>query len=78
MTLLFPNMLFSEDQMEYNESILISQENLIDEETLKQNKLWNSGEVGRCWRRYYENWCVLWRDFSWKYLVVTPVGLPTP
>lgn len=32
-------MLCSEDQMEYNESILISQENLIDEETLKQNKL---------------------------------------
>ena len=38
-------MLFSVHQMEYNESILISQENLIDEETLKRNKL--CGTVGR-------------------------------
>ena len=39
LTSLFPNMLFSEYQMEYNDSILISQGYLIDKETTKQNKL---------------------------------------
>lgn len=70
LTLLFPSMLVLEQWIiQYNVRILISQEDMIKEEALKQNKL--CGVSHRCWRHYYKNLYAMWKDIPWEMVTIS-------